>query len=244
MLWQGLWKQRIRYKLGNERKRKEQENETVQQRKRVKTSTAVNDTDVPEGSKQQESPQGTGAYWLPNYSPAMPPGEDNETMEGHVKWLQRAVKIRRKEDEKKVELLIYRTLHMRRKTLFDGDTTMEIFFDTFPFMKNEREIIKEFKRLNGDGKGVEELVSEFLSTYAQALWKHAKMAKHGAGLLSTLLAIKTKNTDHTKYNYLFDCAAVHYGPFQWKPRSCDWHCCARASASSNFHQIHRWWGLP
>ena len=58
----------------------------------------------------------------------MPPGEDNETMEGHVKWLQRAVKIRRKEDEKKVELLINRTLHMRRKTLFDGDTTMEIFF--------------------------------------------------------------------------------------------------------------------
>ena len=31
-------------------------NETVQRRKRVKTSTAVNDTDVPEGSKQQESP--------------------------------------------------------------------------------------------------------------------------------------------------------------------------------------------
>ena len=143
MLWQGLWKQRIRYKLGDERKRKEQENETVQQRKRVKTSTAVNDTDVPEGSKQQESPQGTGTYGLPNYSPAMPHGEDNETMEGHVKWLQRAVKIRRKEDEKKVELLIKRTLH---KTLFDGDTTMEIFFDTFPFMKNEREIIEEFKR--------------------------------------------------------------------------------------------------
>ena len=36
---------------------------------------------------------------------------------------------------------------MRCKTLFDGGTTMEIFFlYTFPFMKNEREIIKEFKQ--------------------------------------------------------------------------------------------------
>ena len=80
-------------------------------------------------------------------------------------------------------------------------------------MKNEREIIKEFKRLNSDGKGVEEIVSEFLSTYAQALLKHTKMAKYGAGLLSTLLAIKTKNTDHTKYitcSIALLCIMVHF----------------------------------
>ena len=80
-------------------------------------------------------------------------------------------------------------------------------------MKNDREIIKEFKCLNCDGKGVEELVSEFLSIYAQALLKHAKMAKHGAGLLSTLLAIKTKNTDHTKYitcSIALLCIMVHF----------------------------------
>lgn len=109
--------------------------------------------------------------------------------------------MKRKEDEKKMDLLIARTLAFRREKLFDETFALSDYFQEFPYMMDEKEILNEFGRLYGSGEGISCSFSSFLSSYAEALFILMKGSKcaHEEPTRTLMKNIRKMNTEQAKY---------------------------------------------
>ena len=76
LLFKGLYKQRIKYKFGNERRRPENQTSQTIARKMKRRPADDGDDGNPKEKKSKESEQNTstssGAYGLENYRPRIP----------------------------------------------------------------------------------------------------------------------------------------------------------------------------
>ncbi|XP_076359038.1 sterile alpha motif domain-containing protein 3-like [Tachypleus tridentatus] len=140
-----LWRMRLRQKFQNNRKRKDSSLSIVQERKK-KTKTATDETPFPNYISEQR------LYGLKQHLCEKPVGEDETSTEKHKQWMKTRLHCRKKGDLCKVDLLMDKTLHDRRKlTIYN--TPVNELIEHYPFfVASPPQLSNEFKRLRNDAE--------------------------------------------------------------------------------------------
>ena len=132
---QGLWKQRLRNKFQNERKRKDFIFSPVQQRK-LGTKRRKVDSDTPK-------PASLPMYGLPNYLPDRPSGEDETSIGKHKEWLQDEKRARRKRpDMSQIDKRMTLTFADRRLMVVEKNTTVSEVIEEYPWLESFHQVCK------------------------------------------------------------------------------------------------------
>ncbi|XP_052063836.1 uncharacterized protein LOC127703799 [Mytilus californianus] len=137
------WKEKLKYKWGNERKSRDKHLPEVQARKRKKDTAPT-----------PENISGGKVYltWsMANFLPAQPESEDDTAISLHCGWLKREF-IKTDQNEALINLKMNLTFAARRKAVVEGTISAAELVDQYPFLKDRRQILMEFTRLGPNGK--------------------------------------------------------------------------------------------
>ncbi|XP_076325296.1 uncharacterized protein LOC143233206 [Tachypleus tridentatus] len=103
-------------------------------------------------------------YGLKQYLCKKPVGEDETSTEKHKEWMKTCLHCRKKGDLCKVDFLMDKTLHDRRKLVIDNTTVNELI-EHYPFLvASPAQLLNAFKWLGND---VEKGGSNFLNIRTQ-----------------------------------------------------------------------------
>ncbi|XP_076361582.1 uncharacterized protein LOC143252639 isoform X3 [Tachypleus tridentatus] len=117
---------KLRQKFQNNRKRKDSSLPIVQERKK-KMKSATDETPSPNHISEQR------LYGLKQYLCEKPVKKDETSTEKHKEWMKTCLHCRKKGDLCKVDLLMYKTLHDRRKLVIDN-TPVNEFIEHYPIL--------------------------------------------------------------------------------------------------------------
>lgn len=128
-----------------------------------------------------------------NYLPPLPDGEDSESIMRHISSMKEEYKSK-KPNYEKVNLLLNRTLHDRRKRIVTESASVKDIIEDYPFLTHSNQLLNEYKRItNAD---VFSAISAYLSESADEILDSfsgsRKFADHF--LHSTLSDQENKNT--------------------------------------------------
>ncbi|XP_076356676.1 uncharacterized protein LOC143249941 [Tachypleus tridentatus] len=136
---------RLRQKFQNSRKRNDSSLPIVQERKK-QTETATDETPSPNHISEQR------LYGLKQYLCVKPVGEDETSTQKPKEWMKTRLHCREKGDLCKVDLLMDKTLHDRRKLVIDNTPVNELI-EYYPFLvASPAQLLNEFKRLGNDAE--------------------------------------------------------------------------------------------
>lgn len=165
------WKEKLKYKWGNERKSRDKHVPEVMARKRKRQNNT--------GESSQTGRNVKLTWGMANFLPNQPESEDDAAVELHKQWLQQEY-IKTEQIPALVDLKMNLTFPARRKAVVTELVPPEELLLQYPFLKEREQIIKEFARLAPNGRELEiqDLFYDGLDKYSVAINSLTKTKEH------------------------------------------------------------------